>query len=190
MIPGVKRLAYLDCDILVRAPIELLIHSELEGRTLGAVREPHAVVFSNGRDVAHNRDLLDPADPYFNAGVLVIDMDGWRAMDIPAMMHRLQKEGTLARLTNDQQILNYIFKNNWTEIDQSWNTLAASPGIVVFHPKAVHYTGLPKPWALISALPFRRSYRHVMTNAFFYRYMRERWARYWIGLGKKLIGRK
>jgi lipopolysaccharide biosynthesis glycosyltransferase len=188
-VPGVERLVYLDCDILVRAPIEQLIGSELEGRTLGAVRDPHAVMSSNGRDVMNNRDLLGPANPFFNSGVLVMDMAKWRAMDIAGTLRRLQREGTLSRLTNDQQILNYLFQRNWTEIDPSWNTFAASPGVVVFHPKAVHYTGLQKPWNLVTFLPFQRVYRHVMTNELFYRYMRLRWAQWWLRLGRRLIGR-
>jgi lipopolysaccharide biosynthesis glycosyltransferase len=175
---SIERVAYIDCDVMVRAPIEELLAEDLKGRPLGAVREPDTIVAGHGRD-GKNMKLLDPADPYFNAGILLIDLKGWRDMDMTGVLYRLEKEGTLLRLGNDQQILNYIFKNNWTYIDRGWNTIAVSPAIEVLDPKIVHYTGLQKPWNLITFLPFRRGYRHLMTNEFFYRYMRQRWVRRW-----------
>ncbi|MEP7239426.1 MAG: glycosyltransferase family 8 protein [Devosia sp.] len=186
--PSIARIAYIDCDILVRAPIEGLLDEDLAGRPLGAVRDPHAMVSSNRRDVRQDRDLFDPADPYFNSGVLVIDLAAWRQMNIVGALLSLEQQGILARLPNDQQILNYLFKHNWTEINPSWNTFAAGTAIEIFNPSAVHYTGLAKPWNFINLLPFRRIYRHVMTNEVFYRYMRQRWAREWkarLGLGRQ-----
>lgn len=184
----VPRLLYIDCDILVRWPIEELIGSDLEGRTLGAVKDPHALVSSNHRDGNQDRDLFDPADPYFNSGVLLIDLDKWRAMDVPARLRSLERDGILQRLVNDQQLLNYLFKNNWTQLDLSWNTLAAGVAMEALDPKAVHYTGIDKPWNLVSFVPFRRIYRHVMTNEIFYRYMRERVRRRWINRLRRLVG--
>jgi lipopolysaccharide biosynthesis glycosyltransferase len=181
-------LLYIDCDILVRWPVEILFAEDLDGRALGAVKEPHALVCSNRRDGKHDRDLLDPADPYFNSGLLLIDLDLWRAMDIPSKLETLERSGTLSRLYNDQQILNYLFKNNWTQVDRGWNTLAVSRVLEVMDPKAVHYTGVEKPWNLFNLLPFRRVYRHVMTNDFFFRYMRERVRRDWRKRLRRLIG--
>jgi lipopolysaccharide biosynthesis glycosyltransferase len=185
----VERLAYIDSDILVRWPIEDFLSQDLEGRALGAIKEPHALVCSNRRDGNQDRDLFDPADPYFNSGVLLMDLAKWRDMDIAGRLYALEKEGTLVRLYNDQQILNYLFKNNWTQLDRGWNTLASSTAIEGLDPKAVHYTGVVKPWHLVTVLPFRRIYRHVMTNDFFYRYMRQRWRWYWQDLGRRLTGR-
>lgn len=179
--PGIPRLLYIDCDILVRWPIEQLLASDLEGRALGAVKEPHALVNSNGRDGKKDRDLFDPADPFFNSGLLLIDLDKWRAMDIAGRLRGLETDGILQRLRNDQQVLNYLFKGNWTALDGGWNTLAAGRALEAVDPKAVHYTGLDKPWNLVSFQPFHRVYRHVMTNEVFYRYMRQRWQRRWLG---------
>jgi len=178
----VARLIYIDCDIHVRHPIETLYGTNLKGRPLGAVTDPHAPRFSNGRDVKQDRDLLDPADPFFNSGLLLIDLNAWREMDVIATLHQLEKEGKLGRFVNDQQLLNYLFKRNWTQVDPSWNTLAASRMIEALDPKAVHHTGRDKPWNLFSLAPFARVYRHVMTNALYNRYMRYRWVKWWKGL--------
>lgn len=170
----VKRLIYIDCDILVRAPIETLFDADLGGRPVGAVKDAHALVFVNRRDVVSDRDLLDPADPYFNSGLMLIDLVAWRKRDMVTTLERLEAEGILGRLYNDQQVLNYIFKRDWTQLDPSWNVFAASLAIEALDPKAVHYTGPVKPWNLINPVPFRRVYRHVMTNAVYYRYWRQR----------------
>jgi lipopolysaccharide biosynthesis glycosyltransferase len=175
--PSIKRIVYIDCDILVRAPIEGLVEQDLAGRPLGAIRDPQTPLPGNSRDIRQLREIHDPADPFFNSGVLVIDLDQWRRMDVIATLLALQEKGTLERLNNDQHILNYLFKNSWAQIDPAWNTFAVGKVVELLDPKAVHYTGLSKPWNLISFVPFHRLYRHVMTNEVFYRYMRQRWAR-------------
>lgn len=190
MEADVSRLLYIDSDILVRWPIEQLFASDLEGRALGAVKEPHALVFSNGRDASQDRDLFDPADPYFNSGLLLIDLPKWREMDIAGRLQTLERDKILPRLRNDQQVLNYLFKNDWTLLDRGWNTLASSMALETMDPKAVHYTGLDKPWNLVGLVPFRRVYRHVMTNEFFYRYMHQRTARRWRNRLRGLVGLK
>lgn len=173
--PEITRLIYLDCDLLIRSPIENLLQSDLGGAPIGAVKDAHALRFSNGRDCIGDTDLLDPADPYFNSGVMVIDLDAWRKMDMAKSLFTLQEKGILERLPNDQQILNYLFANNWQELDQRWNMFGVNRAIEALDPHIVHYTGPNKPWNLISGLPFARVYRHVMTNELFYRYMRLRW---------------
>ncbi len=172
---NVKRLVYLDSDLLIRAPIEKLAQIDLEGFPIAAGKDAHAMRWSNDRDVASNYDLLDPADAYFNSGVLVIDLSAWRKMDMVKTLLKLEENGALPRLINDQQILNHIFANNWKILDGRWNMLGVNRAIEALDPFIVHYTGPNKPWNLISGLPFARVYRHVMTNELFYRYMRLRW---------------
>ncbi len=186
----VDRLIYLDCDVLARAPIEELAEADLQGRPLGAVKELNAWRFTHGRDAAANHDLFDSAEPMFFSGMLVIDLAAWRKIDMAKTLRELEANGTLARFLNDQQILNYIFKGRWTRLDGRWNMLARGRAIEVLDPALVHYSGPNKPWNLISGLPFARTYRHVMTNELFYRYMRHRWARWWLGLPGRLFGRR
>lgn len=177
----IARVVYLDCDVLVRAPIEELAEIDLAGRPLGAVKEVNAWRLASGRDVRTRRDLFDPADPFFNAGVLAIDLAEWRKMNIEKLLAELEKEGTLGRLRNDQLILNHVFKDNWAVLDGRWNMLAKGRTVQVLDPAVVHYTGVRKPWKLWSGLPFARVYRHVMTNELFWRYLRHRWRRSWLG---------
>ncbi len=182
----IKRLVYLDCDIYVRAPIEELAEMDMQGFPIAAVQEYLAAFITGGRDIQNFSGLFDTADPYFNAGVILIDMDKWRAEDILGHLEAAIADGTMDKIYYDQDLLNLIFKNNWLKLDQLWNTIDARPAHQALNPKILHYTDKRKPWNLVSGVAFTRVYRHVMTNEIFYRYMRHRIKRRLL----KLIGRK
>ena len=106
---------------------------------------------------------------------MLIDLKRWRKMDMVKILLKLESEKKIQRLTHDQQILNYIFANNWLMLDKLWNVFGVAKSIEALDPHIVHYTGTNKPWNLISLLPFARVYRHVMTNELYYKYFRLRW---------------
>jgi lipopolysaccharide biosynthesis glycosyltransferase len=170
----IDRLIYLDCDIYVRAPIENLAERDMKGFPIAAVQDYLALFITGGRDIKNNRDLFDPADPYFNAGVLLIDMKAWRKADIVAQLEIVIANGIMDRIYYDQDFLNLIFKNNWLHLEQLWNTIDPRPPHQALNPHVLHYTDKRKPWNLISGVAFARHYRHVMTNELYYRYMRHR----------------
>lgn len=179
------RVIYLDCDTQVMAPIEALWQTDLEGRSLAAVRDPWRLHIMNGRDIAEKRDIFDPAASYFNAGVLVIDLARFAAADIPAHIARFAADGLLERLYYDQDMLNLIFRDDWIALDWRWNVIDPREPHQAMNPMILHYTGKARPWHLLAGIfrsvAFAQIYRHVMTNAVFYRFLRERWARYWLG---------
>lgn len=181
----VERIIYFDCDTYVRAPIEELAEADLGGNPIGAVEEPHADFITNKTDMRQNRDLFDPADPYFNSGMMVIDTAKWREARVLDRLTAYVADGTMARLYFDQDLLNLIFAGKWKKLDQGWNVIDPRPVHQGLNPKMVHYTGKRRPWNLVSGVAFARIYRHVMTNELFYRYLRfriKRRLRRWIGL--------
>ncbi len=170
----VERIIYLDCDMYVRAPIEELYETDLEGHPIAAVRDPYSFHIIGDKDMRQNQDLFNLADLYFNAGLLVIDMDGWKKAGIPAKLDAAIADGTMDRIYYDQDFLNLVFANNWKRLPQMWNVLNPRGPHEAFDPMLLHYTGPRKPWHLVSGVAFSRVYRHVMTNELFYRYMRHR----------------
>lgn len=177
--PGIERILYLDCDTLVRAPIEELYEAEMGGKPIAAVRDTVGAFIVGGRDLKDKRDLFDIADPYFNSGVVLIDIPKWRETKIIDTLERRIADGTMARLYGDQDFLNLVFKKNWQRLPAMWNLIDARSVHEGLDPNLVHYTGPQKPWHLVSLVAFRRVYRHTMTNELFYRFMRHRWKRYW-----------
>lgn len=172
---SIDRVIYLDCDTYVRGNIAELAEIDLKNNAIGAVEEPHADFITRQTDMRHNSDLFDPADPYFNSGLLVIDMKQWRAAKVLDNLKTMVSDGTMERLYYDQDFLNLTFKNNWLMLDPAWNLVDPRKVHQSFNPKMLHYTGSRRPWKLWSGTAFARVYRHVMTNELFYRYMRHRW---------------
>ncbi len=177
----IDRLTYIDCDMMVCAPIEEIAEADLEGHPIGAVPDPHGMHIGPGREMRENRDLFDPAVPYFNAGLMVIDMAGWRASNVPGEFQRIVADGTIARLHYaDQDILNIVFRRNWHAFDQLWNVTDPQRAHEGLKPKLLHYTGHKKPWKARpldrnTGIGFARMYRHVMTNELYWRYTKFRW---------------
>ena len=105
---------------------------------------------------------------------MVIDMRRWIAADITGTLLRELNEAELAELFYDQDILNYVMKNRWLALDPRWNFIEARKLHEPLDPFIAHYTGPEKPWNLWGKAAYRRHYRHTMTNAVFYAFLRER----------------
>ncbi len=179
----VNRVIYLDCDMMVRWPIEQLFDIDLLDRPLGAVRDSQAPFLVGRRDMRHNADIFDPADPYFNSGMLLIALDKWREIDVKAQVGFLAEKGWLSRIYFDQDLLNIVFRGRWHPVEWRWNTIDAHPAHEALDPAILHYTLAHKPWATLGGIlrssAYARGYRHVMTNELFYRFARHRWKRWW-----------
>ena len=179
----VERVIYLDCDMMVRAAIEELYGMDLGGQPLGAVRDALAPFIALRRDMTQNAGLFDGADPYFNSGMLVMDLNQWREMDLAAEISALEQRGVLSKLYFDQDLLNLIFRNRWFQLPWRWNTIDAHPAHEALDPAILHFTLKAKPWGIMAGIlrstAYARWYRHVMTNDLFYRFARHRWKRWW-----------
>lgn len=182
--PDVSRLIYLDCDTLVLAPIERLLGWDLEGKAIGAVGDPLRMVNMLGRDIRHKTGIFESTDAYFNSGVLLIDRERFAAANVPRRIEEFRRAGILDKLYFDQDMLNLIFKGDWTELSWRFNVMDPRVAHQTMNPLILHYTGRTRPWHLYSNVAHRRTYRHAMTNDLFYRYMRHRWATWW----KRRIG--
>jgi len=161
----------------------------LGGKAIAAVLDPHRFRAMLGRDFRRNADLFDFDMPYFNAGMLLIDRQAFGAADLLGRTRPYHEQGVLTRIQYDQAILNLAFRDNWLPLDFRWNLTNPQPAHENLEPHIVHYSGPRKPWSLYSATAFARDYRHTMTNAHFYRFMRERWLRRLQAPFRKLLGR-
>ncbi len=184
----ITRVIYLDCDMLMRGPIEALATLDLAGHPIAAVLDPGRHRQMLGRDFRQNGDLFDFNFAYFNAGMLVIDRHGFGAADLPGQTRRMHESGLLKRIQYDQAVLNLVFKNNWLPLDFRWNLICPWPAHEVLEPHLLHYTGHRKPWALFSNVAFANAYRHTMTNAVFYAFWRERLRRRLLAPFARLFG--
>jgi lipopolysaccharide biosynthesis glycosyltransferase len=170
---SVERVIYLDCDVMVRDGIEALWEADLGGEPIGAIRDAGAPLESFEVDHRH-RTGFDPADLWFNSGVMVIDIARWREFEVVESVAEMVSEGTAQNVFLDQDILNIIFRRKWRELPAKWNFQSPRHSHEPLSPSLLHYTGEHKPWALYGPCAYRRIYRRIMTNELFYRYLRYR----------------
>ncbi len=188
--PGIERVIYLDCDTFVISPIEQLFDQPMDGKPVAAVSDPVKQLMMMGRDMREKTGLFDPAQDYFNSGVMLIDMEKYAAADIPGRIEGFKRDGILQKLYFDQDMLNLIFRGNWKKLEWRFNVTDPQVAHQAMDCFVLHYTGRARPWLLYANVAYRRSYRHVMTNELFYRYMRHRWKRFWVKRWQKLTGKR
>ncbi len=96
--PGIERVVYLDCDVMVCQPIEALYDIDMGGHPLAAVFDPFHLGIKKGHDIRTKNTPFDTGDRYFNSGVLLIDLPRYAAADIPGRIKAYAVQGMLKEL--------------------------------------------------------------------------------------------
>jgi lipopolysaccharide biosynthesis glycosyltransferase len=162
-----ERVVYVDADTLMRDSLAELMTVDLDGCAVAAVREA-ASPWAAGPLGPDWRTLgIEPDAPYFNAGVLVIDLVRWRAEGVGPVCLEILRGQQLR--WGDQDALNTVFTGRWKELSRKWNLQsvdADGTGLAwglwsddvenaSLRPRIVHFTGREKPWMLGGGEHFR-----------------------------------
>jgi len=164
------RIVYLDSDTVVLGPIDELLEARLEPHHVGAVIDYFYPTIASAPGLRRfSNNVLLPNAPYFNAGVLLIDVAWWRYQQIGQragnFVVRFRDELELP----DQDALNAVLYNAWCPLDPRWNACPAfiAREIVSRHAELshlgsaglerieetesaaciLHFVGSRKPWA-------------------------------------------
>ena len=163
LLPDVNRLLYLDSDLAVLTDVSPVFEFDLEGA-------PTALVDSGGGTMRTSieRDLFDNLGfdmnhPYYNAGVMVMDLDAWRnGFADRGLAFARQHGGSLGAA--DQTAINYLMYGfKYKSIPAKYNIIlyaadsfpeafgtAARPADGIYH-----FLGAPKPWDLFGEWVYR-----------------------------------
>lgn len=155
---------WLDCDLLVLDDVTRLFRRQRNAAVMWAVRDPFIPYISSPFGVHNWRELgLSSDTPYFNAGVMLIDMVHWRDAEVASRASEYIRKYENKVYFNDQEALNAIVGDNWMPIDDRWN-YSANP----FHAKRqnpggdelaiIHFAGRIKPWDVPDLGPFQDTY--------------------------------
>jgi len=174
----VERIIYLDCDVMVCQPIEILYDTDMGGKPIAAAFDPFHLAITKGRDIRSRQTAIDTGNRYFNSGVLLIDRARYAATDLPGKIRAMAESGMLGDVFFDQELLNLVFLNNWQPLSWRFNVLMPKSPHESMHPVILHYTGSRHPWNPFSGVAFHRLYRHVMTNEVYYTFLAERTPRW------------
>ena len=154
------RVIYMDSDVIVKGPIGEFWKMPMGGAPVAAVEDAAA------DDTMRYQTLHYPKeDSYFNAGILLIDLDWWRKHDVGKQCIQYYREHPERIRFNDQDLLNSIFHGQvrWASFRfnaqegfyRSRYAYYAKHQAELEMPVIVHYTNR-KPWDWDSTHPMRR----------------------------------
>jgi lipopolysaccharide biosynthesis glycosyltransferase len=154
VLNGIDRVIYLDCDILVLNDITTLYDTDLLDFPLAACLDfwlTGAPPFAPpGWDVGEWHKFLSEvvslADwkAYFNAGVLVMDLNRFRSTGLVHAADEFLEQTNYKTPFVDQEALNHVIDGAFVRLDSRWNVLAA---LGHSNPWIIHYAGPNKPWS-------------------------------------------
>jgi lipopolysaccharide biosynthesis glycosyltransferase len=113
-----SRALYLDADVLVRHDPSPLFAIALGDAIVGAARD--AAITSTDHELSGVRDRA-LARPYFNTGVLVMDMERWREAGLTERALGYAAASAEPLRWAEQDALNAVL-DTWHELDPRWNT--------------------------------------------------------------------
>ncbi len=189
-----KKVIYIDCDTIVLGKLDELWDYSLDGKIIAAAPDLIMKSFVSYGTVAlkeaggqpaglylkHYLGLGTEVDNYFQAGVIVFDLDKLRTLDIEELACRNLSERTYWFL--DQDILNIHLQGQVKFIDTAWNCVNVSANIIgglnkewackvkedLAEPKIIHYAGFEaKPWNNSNA-PLGFAYWYFLRKTFWY----------------------
>lgn len=117
-----RRVLYLDADILCRRSLQPLLMADLRSHIVGAVQDVFhptlgtpvclpGITFSG---TVRKR-------PYFNAGVMLIDVEAWREERLTARLADFVDRHPKSLRFWDQDALNGVLLGDWFDLGPTWN---------------------------------------------------------------------
>jgi len=100
---NVERILYLDCDTIIKSDISQLNHIDINTYIFYGVKDCIAKLYKQNIGLNTN-------DPYINAGVLLINLNQLRKIDMQEAINKYMKKYDGFINYADQDILNGIFK--------------------------------------------------------------------------------
>lgn len=157
---SIEKIIYLDCDLLVYDDIEKMWQIDMGTKAIAATCDLGIMASARVRK-QKNKFIGLPFDaPYFNAGVLMLDLKKWRKEKYSDEVISIATQNKYPN--HDQDALNKFFMNNWHEIPLRWDVIPPVFNLFLkivtkpylrqkaieakINPAIFHYAGGYKPW--------------------------------------------
>lgn len=165
-----QKIIYLDCDLVVLDDIANLLLFDTQGAPIASV--------ANLQGNQQRRMGLG-YQHYFNSGVLLVDLEGWKARNVLDRVEQILKQHDYTLSYPDQDALNLIFQD-WFRLPMRWNMQPyAYPAVekkvahyadwqkelehAIREPAIIHFIGARKPWHADSRHPLAYLYQHYLS---------------------------
>ena len=171
---SISKALYLDCDLVVRGSLRELWETDMTDKALAAVHYPDCPTMKmNCKRLGIAEELR-----YFNAGVLLMNLDYWRTHDLPQRYFDFIAEGKYPLRQRDQDVLNAVTSAECASLPWKYNVmgneLETIKEIVTgaqleyvkllekVEPVIVHFSFRLKPWELGCRNPYKKDYRSTL----------------------------
>ena len=164
----IKKVLYLDCDMIIMGNIEELFELELDNYALAATLD------SMPWNSTHRKQLkMESDERSFCSGIMMINLAYWRSNNVVERLLEFSKRDRHPVFLHDQDALNYVFMKQWFLLPPKWNKASESylPDIsglpyfdiyeYVYQPKVIHFSTNAKPWFNIKC-PYSHYYRKYL----------------------------
>lgn len=156
----IKKILYLDCDLLVQKTIVDLWETNTNNHCLAAVK-----------DLLYEEDNylhLPDGIAYFNSGVMLINLDKWREKKVTQKAIQFLEENPDIIRFWDQDALNVVLLGEWTSLPEIWNVSSTYYSInredIIKQAAIIHFTGTHKPWSSHCEHPKKGEYFKYIRN--------------------------
>ena len=174
LFPQYKKGIYLDCDMLILGDISELYRYDIKRLLVAAAAEE---VMANVPVFGEYAEQVVgiPCDQYFNAGMLVMNLEEMRRFNIKEEFVALCKERAF-RVTQDQDYLNVICAGRSLIVNQTWNKTAYSED-KGFMPEIAHFKINYKPWRY-DGIMCEKEFWHYAEKTAYYEFLKNEKASY------------
>lgn len=170
----VDRVIYMDCDTVVLRSLKRMWDTGLGSNLVGAVMEP--TIYEPVKAAID----LGVQDPYFNAGVLLIDLKSWREQQVQRRLLEFYESKGGQLFACDQDAINGALKGKIKPLSPTFNyftnyryfsyeeLVRQAPWYHMIpkdvflragkRPAVVHFMGDERPWVAGNLNHYRRAY--------------------------------
>lgn len=159
-LKNVSKVIYLDCDMIIKQPLSDLWDTDISNYWVAGVQDPIS-------DENMKRMGIPEGNYYFNAGMLLLNLDKWRKDEIEKKLFEYLDQHPDKLRFQDQDLLNKVLYSKSLELPLKWNSQYCVGGFKTFekaeyleslkNPAIIHYIMSDKPWKSDS-LVYRRCY--------------------------------
>lgn len=114
------RVVYFDTDFLCMKDVADLYHRDISDKVVFATKTPMYMSLADDCPFLSSEEAVKY--PYFNAGVLLINLAEWRNREIEhKLMDALRSNVKLEK--HDQTLLNWVLRDEWGLLESEWGLL-------------------------------------------------------------------
>lgn len=173
LFPQYDKAIYLDSDIVVLGDVSKLYAQKLGDNLVGAVTDQAVMEHQEFIDYVVNKIGVKRAEEYFNAGILLMNLQKMREENFENMFVDLLGKVTFS-VAQDQDYLNVLCMGRTKFLDRSWNEMPIGRQKRYKKINIIHYNLAFKPWHADNIMYGEKFWQYARQTGYFYEILKEK----------------